>query len=197
MTLLISISGIDGSGKSVFARRLSRTLEANQLRACLLHIDDDRRAVDWDQGDREEVDIYYRDYFDLTQTEARIQSALQSGLYDVVLIEGIFVHRLSANESALKVYLEVPFEVARSRIEARDIEKGRTLEEVQRRITRRYFPAQRRYLEQHQPARVADVLIDNSDYSAPRCLTSDPSSWPPMLRGSLLAILRSTSPLLQ
>jgi hypothetical protein len=54
--------------------------------------------------------------------------------------------------------------------------KGRTAEEVSRRIDRRYFPAHQRYRQERSPRDRAAVLIDNTDPLRPRLLRTPASS---------------------
>jgi hypothetical protein len=68
------------------------------------------------------------------------------------------------------VVLEVSPDEARRRILQRDQAKGRSPEEVSRRIDRRYFPAQARYRAAHDPVGRAHALIDNQDWQRPRLL---------------------------
>jgi uridine kinase len=61
--LIVTVDGIDGSGKSSFADRLALGLMAEGLGPCIVRIDDFRQPVDWSAGD--EASLYYDRYFDL------------------------------------------------------------------------------------------------------------------------------------
>ena len=76
---VITIGGIDGSGKSSFARRLAAEYGKRGLPALLLHVDDFRHGVTWQRADRSESDIYGEDYFDFAAVEACL-AAFRAGL---------------------------------------------------------------------------------------------------------------------
>jgi putative hydrolase of the HAD superfamily len=64
------------------------------------------------------------------------------------------------------VHIEVPLAVAFDRAKLRDVPvQGMSVLE---KYVSKYFPAQLRYLRACQPARKADLVIDNRDYDAPR-----------------------------
>jgi len=49
----------------------------------------------------------------------------------------------------------------------------RSRDEIERRLARRYLPAQLRYRAEHDPAARADVLLDNDRWDRPRALRSE------------------------
>jgi uridine kinase len=191
---LITVDGLDGSGKSMLARRLAQALGA---RVALLAVDDFRRPVDWTRTDRDELDLYYDERYDLAALElcaaaflagapstsyvafdgAREtlgeQRALDLTGVDHLIVEGVFVARLPSAARAVSIYVDITEAEARRRIVARDTQKGRTLEEVTRRIDERYFPAHTRYQAAHHPRDRAHVLIDNHDVTAPGLLRAE------------------------
>jgi uridine kinase len=194
---LVTIDGIDGSGKSVLARRLRQALGDS---AALLAVDDFRRPVAWQASPRSELDLYYEDRYDLVSLEGCIRQFLQgaeactfpefdgarealAGTRSVdlagkrwLLVEGVFVARLPSADGALSIYVDIDEDEARRRVTTRDMAKGRTAEEVSRRIDRRYFPAHQRYRQERSPRDRAAVLIDNTDPLRPRLLRTPASS---------------------
>ena len=48
--------------------------------------------------------------------------------------------------------------------------KGRSRAEVEGRIHTRYFPAQRRYHQDHDPEAAASVILDHEQLGAPRVI---------------------------
>lgn len=184
MTSVATVSGLDGSGKTVFARRLAAACTA---RVALLSVDDVRRPVDWRQPGRSESDIYYADYFALDELDARVAAAARDA--DLVLVEGVFVLRAASLAAAFAIYLDVTLERARARVLARDVARGRTPDDVQHRMGARYYPAQERYLAEHDPRGRADVLIDNDDPARPRLLRGRPETWPAPLAAPLASLL--------
>jgi uridine kinase len=201
MRTIVTVDGIDGSGKSTFARRL---LDALGGRAALVSIDSFRRPVDWAAAN--EADVYYNGYFDLAACEAALQAFLGGAasvaipIFDsvteritgtrtlalegtaVVIVEGVFPLRLPSTAGGLVMYLETDAVEARRRIIQRDLEKGRTRDEIERRIDRRYAPAQARYHAAHTPRARADIVIDNQQPTAPRVSARSLARLPPELQ---------------
>jgi uridine kinase len=192
---LVTVSGIDGSGKSELGRRLAGACAGAGTPTVLLRVDDFRRTIDFAKAGRPEVDVYYDDYFDLAALGAAVDAARAAAGDGLVLVEGIFVRRVPALDGAFSIWLEVPRAEAARRIEARDVPRGRSLEDVRHRIAARYFPAQDRYLRAHDPVSAADLLIDNGDFRHPRVLRGgDPTTWPAPLRRPLATMLALPPP---
>lgn len=209
--VVITIDGIDGSGKSTFARRLAAALAAHNVRAAPISVDDFRRPVDW-AATASESDVYYDSYYDLAAADALLAAFLAGAptadvprfdpiterplpprrlalLGAVALLEGVFPLRAPSTASGLVIYLDTSEALARHRIISRDLKKGRTRDEIERRIDRRYLPGQRRYHAAYDPRGRADVIIDNEHPATPRCLRRDLSRLPPLLRTALDQIL--------
>jgi uridine kinase len=167
---VILVDGIDGSGKTSFAGRLADTMRAAGASVAVVHVDDFRLPVSWEDPVGEE-EIYWSRYFDLQSLQTEVAILAASGT--LVVLEGVFVLRLPALASHPLVYLEVDFEVAAHRILLRDTARGRTPEDVRHRIESRYFPAQRRYRADFSPSERATTLIDITDPAAPRLIRSD------------------------
>jgi uridine kinase len=212
---LIVVDGIDGSGKSMFARRIASAFETAGIAIGMVRVDDFRREVAWSSG--AEADLYYDNYYDLVSCERVLRGFLDGGpaldlpawdnatdrnsgtrtvdlrAVNVVLVEGVFPRRLPSVASGLGIYLATSEDEARRRILERDQKKGRTAEEVQRRIDHRYFPTQRRYHEQFSPQEHADVVVDNERPASPRVLKMDLGRLHPALQPILDAALRVTT----
>lgn len=189
---LLAVDGIDGSGKSVLARKLAEVARDLRIDIVTLAVDDFRRPVDFSASDRQEADIYYQDYYDLPLLDACLraflagasgvdipvfdarahrldgQRRLDFGAARIAVVEGVFALRVATiARGAAVIYLRTSFPEARRRIRARDTARGRTLADVNHRIDARYFPAQERYLREQEPAARAHVLIENEDLSTP------------------------------
>ncbi|HUS28704.1 MAG TPA: hypothetical protein VMZ53_09345 [Kofleriaceae bacterium] len=213
MRTLITVDGIDGSGKSTFARRIADAFEAAGVRTQIVRVDDFRRPIDWSDTEGKEADVYYDAYYDFELCERSLQAyfagaaKVEIPAYDsrteridgtreldfdgvqVVLVEGVFPRRLAATGQALTIYLSVGEDEARRRIIARDLKKGRTREEIERRIDRRYFPSQRRYHAEFLPLEKADVVVENDHAEAPRVVHRDLNGLHPELRAILDRVL--------
>jgi uridine kinase len=209
---IVTVDGIDGSGKSVLARRLAAHLGPQ---AALLSIDDFRRPVDWTRTDRSELELYYDERYAFAEVDACLQlfltgapacsyrafdgmrevlgetRALSLAGVSLLLVDGVFVARVPSAERALSIYVDVPAQEARRRLLTRDLDKGRTPEEITRRIDHRYFPAHARYHAERGARERAAVLVDNTDFRAPRLLRANipqEPGWQP-LRDALAAAI--------
>ena len=179
----------------------------------MLHVDDFRRPARFDATDPGgEAVAYYDRYYDFPALDGCLGAFLSgaSGVrvprfdgargeidgerelrFDaapLAIVEGVFVLRAPAARAAPLVALEVGAEEARRRILERDRAKGRSDDEIARRIDRRYFPAYARYRAAFDPAARADVLIDNGDWANPRVLRRETGRFPPAARAALLLL---------
>jgi len=210
---IIAIDGIDGSGKSTFARGLLAALAAHGHHGTIVSVDDFRRPVAWNTLDQPEVDVYYDAYYDLALAERCLRAFLAGEPrvtipnYDllseriegtrelvfegasIALVEGVFPLRIPAVQDGLIVFLEASPTEARQRIIARDLQKRRTREETERRIERRYFPAQQRYHAACAPRERADVIIDNERPAEARAVKRELARVAGPLRGLLDRLL--------
>jgi uridine kinase len=209
---ILTIDGIDGSGKSTFARRLLAALAGEGVPGALVSIDDFRRPLDWAAVDSE-ADAYYDRYFDLALCE-RCLAAFAAGAPGVTIpqfdpvaersarardlvfegaaaaiVEGVFPLRVPSAAAGLVIYLDTSPGEARRRILERDLAKGRSREDILRRIDRRYAPGQARYHAAFDPRGRAGVVIDNEQPAAPRALRRDLGGVDAPLRAALDRVL--------
>jgi uridine kinase len=188
---IITIDGVDGSGKSTFADRLVSGLGAAGWPAVLFRVDDFRRPVDWGRADRVEAEAYYRDYYALDLLEAclaafqaraprvtiprfdprteRLDGDRQIELDGaaVAVVEGVFPLRVPSAARGLVIYVDVTPEEARRRLIARDLARGRARTVIEHRLAARYLPAQAEYHRAYDPRGRADVVVDNHPAGAP------------------------------
>jgi uridine kinase len=188
---LVAIDGTDGSGKSHFARALAGAIEAAGRPAVLLHVDDFRVTTPFEGASAEdEAALYYDRYYDFGALSAALATFL-AGPADgaVAVLEGVLVLRAELPAETPLVVLEVSPAVARERILTRDRAKGRTAEEIARRIERRYGPAQTRYRTAFDPIGRADLLIDNDDWTSPRVVRRADGRFPAPVAAGLDRLL--------
>jgi len=209
--LIVTVDGIDGSGKSTFADRLAAALALKQLAPCVVRIDDFRQALDWAAGD--DATLYYDHYFDLSAVAALAagfaagsgtltvptfdglagiagrERTLTTSETAVLVVEGVFIRRLAWPGGTRHVYLKVPFETGRSRVLARDVARGRDPGEVERRWRLRYQPAQERYLRECRPDTTATLVLENATSGPPRLVHGDPAGLPPALGHAIRSLL--------
>jgi uridine kinase len=191
---VVAVDGVDGSGKSRFAEALSAACAAEGAVAVLMHVDDFRRPVDWGAPGADEAALYYDRYYDLARLDGCLRAFLdgaaraelprfdatrdaldgvtevQFGDAPLCIVEGVFVLRVASAAAGPVVSLEVSEAEACRRILERDAARGRPLDVIRHRLTRRYQPAQARYRAAFDPAARADVLVDNERWDRPRML---------------------------
>ncbi len=184
-TLLVGIDGLGGAGKSTLAASLCRQLADAGLTPVLLHLDDFIHpcAVRY-QNAYPEWECYYRlqwrydylrrqlllparngnavdaliEFYNLSDDSYTLQT-VQIPVGSVVIVEGIFLHRPELSGSFdLTVYVDVPEDVRLSRVLERDGYIG-DKPEIMAKYERRYFPAERFYVQECKPAEAADLLI--------------------------------------
>lgn len=184
---IVAVDGLDGSGKSRLASALVDILTSRGQAPNILHVDDFRRPVDFAGLDAAaEASLYYDHYYDFVALQAALSERLRAG--GTTVLEGVMLLRAGLPPETCLVVLEVSAAEARRRIQQRDQAKGRSEQEVARRIDRRYFPAQARYRAAHDPVGRADVLIDNEDWRRPRVVRRA-ERVPAALRDALDAVL--------
>ena len=209
---ILTIDGLDGSGKSTFTRRLIEALAAGGQPCVAIRVDDFRRPVDW-AGVANEQEAYYDAYYDLAACEACL-AAFAAGapgaevpIYDiaterrtgtrslvfegvdVAVLEGVFPLRMPTAAAGTVIVLETTEAEARRRIIRRDLAKGRTETEITHRIEHRYFPSQARYRAEFRPRDRAEIVIDNERPTEPRGIERDLGRLPPRLQEILAQFL--------
>jgi uridine kinase len=206
MKTIVAIDGIDGSGKSTFAKNLAVSLADQDCKSVIISVDDFRRPIAWDTLTIPEVDAYYDAYYDLELAEQCLRAFLAGEChvtiprYDlsteridgtrrldftdaqVAIVEGVFPLRIPSVRTGLLVFLAVSPTEARRRIIARDMKKGRTKAETERRIDRRYFSAQQRYHHAFDPPGRADVVIANETPASPQVTRRELARVPQAMR---------------
>jgi uridine kinase len=87
----------------------------------------------------------------------------------VLIVDGVFAFRPQINEHwDLRIWLEVDPEVSIQRGITRD--QGREGTETEALHRNRYLPAERLYMSEVDPARLAEVVINNTAFEHPRII---------------------------
>lgn len=213
---LVAVDGLDGSGKSQIARALAAACESDTgAPAFVFRVDDFRRPLGAMPAGAEEAAIYYDRYYDFAALDACLslflagapsariprfdtarevvdgEQELTFGAAQIALLEGVFVLRARATGAAPLLLLEVSEDVARQRILARDMARGRPREVVEHRMSNRYFPAQRLYRAAFDPVRRADVIIDNDRWERPRLVRHVSDRLPRAVENAIAALVRA------
>jgi uridine kinase len=206
---VVAVDGLDGSGKSQLAARLAGACRAAGAEVVTLSVDDFRRPVSFGDVPRpDEEEVYYQRYYDFAAFDGCLRAFLNGEEAAVVprfdgasarlegeltfrfagaglaVVDGVFLRRAPVVAAGETILLTVSPDEARRRILDRDRKKGRSDQEILRRIDRRYFPGQERYRREHDPLGRAAVVIDNDDWQRPRLVRRRPA-FPPVVERAL------------
>ncbi len=199
--LIIGINGVDGSGKTTMASNLADTLRQRGSEALVLSVDDfhfprahrARRGELSPEGFRfDSIDfesiatqalhpLRTAEAFpiriatatrDLAQDRSRLETAtVDAG--SVVIVEGIFLFQAPVLPLLdFKIFVDVTFDTVLKRVVERDAVHFGTPDAVIERYTKKYIPGQMLYLDEVEPKKLADVVINNNDWAQPKIITA-------------------------
>ena len=193
---LLASTDSPASGKTSFGHELAAHISRAGRQVLRASLDDFKKPWrDRHLYDRESGDGYYRNAFDysaaqrlllqpcqpngtgqvalcsidpLTQVD-HSSTVTQAATDAVLIVDGVFAFRPAINDYwDLRIWLDVTPEISVKRGGARDENwAGSEAEAVHR---DRYGVAERIYLQEVDPIRLADVVVDNSDFAHPRLL---------------------------
>ncbi|MGD0780215.1 MAG: HAD-IA family hydrolase [Dehalococcoidales bacterium] len=185
---VIGVNGIDGAGKTQFAEALEVFLKTQGELTQLIHLDDFHNPKAIRYGGSDQADNYYNRSFNIGLVIDKLLSPmqkkqpislklktldLQTDKYTnerkyvikpntIVIFEGVFLFRKElAPYIDLKVFLHISFDESKRRAMIRDSEADI------KKYDEKYLPAQRKYLTEYPPAKVADIIIDNTNWDYP------------------------------
>lgn len=196
--LLVGIDGIDASGKTIFGNSLASRLHESGRQIIRASIDGFHfsRSVRYQRG-KNSPEGYYFDSFDYTTfRSALLDPLLNNGsrtvrthMFDylldapdetplqkveensILVMDGIFLFRPQLVKYwNIKIFLDISFDVSMERGAKRDTGYIPSFEEAIERYQKRYLPAQKIYLHEAQPKKIADIVIDNNDVDDPKLL---------------------------
>ena len=194
--LRVAIDGVDASGKTTLAGELAPLLVECGHPVVRASIDGFHRsrAERYRRGP-DSPEGYYHDAFDYPALRESLLLPLGPGgsrrirraVFDlatdrpmptdeevtpedaILLLDGVFLLRPELYDLwDLRIFVDVPFEVALARAAQRDLALFGSAEAVIARYQRRYIPGQRLYLREARPRERADVVVDNTDLERPR-----------------------------
>lgn len=188
----IAINGIEGTGKTIFAGKLTEYLNTENINAIQVSIDGYHfnKEVRYQQG-RDSAKGYYEDSYDENTFAEKVLKSSQSetptitkAIHDlatdeyltliptkidnntVLITDGAYLFKLNYREHwDLKIYLKTSFEVAMNRGIERDKASLGGFDLTKEKYEKRYHKASQIYLTENEPENLADIIIDNSDFN--------------------------------
>lgn len=190
---IIGITGIDTSGKTIFAEALSEFITSKDYSSKLIQLDDFHNPREIRYAGENQADNYYHKSFDIAtivqkllvpiRENGRLSTKLtllnlHTNKYEVekeylvdkdtiVVFEGVFLFRKELSPYLdYRIFLEIPYEESKSRAVTRDVPVYG--EEILDRYDGKYLPAQRKYLDEYPPNKTADLIINNENWEYPK-----------------------------
>ncbi len=193
--LRVAIDGITASGKTTLGNELTSVITDLGRPVIRIHMDDfhHRREHRYRQG-RESARGYYEDAYDFDSLDQHVLTPLgphgnlifrrriidlatdtptdepaQLAAPDSILIaDGSFMQRCHRASWDVVIFINTSFDEALRRGITRDAAQFGGQAEAAKRYADRYHAASRMYIDEIDPVRTADVIIDNDDPSSPR-----------------------------
>lgn len=185
-SVLVAVSGIDGSGKGFITDRLVEAIEHQGLRVAALHVDGWLNLPDQRFDARNPAEHFYLHAIRFEQmfaqlvmplrdrrsvhcevdevqetATAHVRRSYEFSDVDVIVLEGIFLlKRAFQGRYDLSCWIDCTFETALTRAIAR-AQEGMPPDQTVRAYHTIYFPAQRIHFERDDPMAAATLRIDN------------------------------------
>jgi uridine kinase len=172
-SFVVGINGIDCSGKTTFAKSVSKYFTHHKIENDCLDIDNfNNRAIEsetykafvsgsWDEKD---LNKYYKliiNYSDAIRAVSEYKKK-----YPLVILEGIFIYKPQlADLFDLKIFLDIDISLGRKRFaERRSLKQDKRPFEIYDEI---WMLSHIRYESEVHPKRISDLVIDYNDASKP------------------------------
>ena len=172
-SFVVGINGIDCSGKTTFAKSVSKYFTHHKIENDCLDIDNfNNRAIEsetykafvsgsWDEKD---LNKYYKliiNYSDAIRAVSEYKKK-----YPLVILEGIFIYKPQlADLFDLKIYLDIDISLGRKRFaERRSLKQDKRPFEIYDEI---WMLSHIRYESEVHPKRISNLVIDCNDESKP------------------------------
>ena len=187
----IAINEIEGTGKTVFAEKLTKYLNSNEMKAIQISIDGFHfnKEVRYKQGRNSAKGYYENSYDEMTFVNKVLKSTQTekpnyiSATHDldtdeylnlkpieisnetITITDGAYLFKPNyIHHWDLKIYLKTDFESAMKRGIERDKENLGGFEATKEKFEQRYHKASKIYLIENKPEGKADIIFNNSDF---------------------------------
>lgn len=188
----VAINGIEGTGKTVFAKKLTKYLKSENIIAMQISIDGFHfnKEIRYKQG-RDSAKGYYEDAYNETAFIEKVLMASQAEIPNItkathhletdeylnlmpikidnktiLITDGAYLFKPNYRKHwDLKIYLKTSFEIAMKRGIERDKNSLGGIDLTKEKYEKRYHKSSRIYLKENKPEKIADIIIDNSDFN--------------------------------
>ena len=195
---IIGIDGLSASGKTYLSNEIADALAIDGNSILRAGIDGFLNTKEIRNRTGEfDPDGYYRDCFDykfLTKnffapikrdgdsaevvaqkfdliSQKSTWSTASLGEHSIVIFEGVMLFRPEINHFFdYRIHIEISSEMSLQRGLLRDASRLGGLAIAEKKYRRRYLPGQEKYLQLCQPKKLADLIVDNSDFMKPQIL---------------------------
>jgi uridine kinase len=203
--LRVGIDGIDAAGKTCLANALAAELGRQGAAVLRASIDSfhNPREIRYQRGQLSPEGYYYDSFnyellkeslltplgpggnrrcrlraFDFRTDQAIQADELLATEESILVFEGVFLFRPEIRHHwDLKIFVEIDFETSLKRALERDLYLFSGQDEIIKRYREKYIPGQKLYLESVHPQSLADMVIDNNDFTRLRVATQGALSW--------------------
>jgi uridine kinase len=193
--LRVAIDGMDNAGKSKLSKELVFPLRKNKRQIINVSIDGFHHPKEYRYRRGEfSPEGYYYDSFDLEAVISNVLAPLspegdlrfRRQIFDytvdqivecpwetaendaILLFDGLFLQRQELDPFwDIKFFLDIDQEISLDRAIKRDLSYYHSIDLIQQKYQRRYFPAHQIYHDRHHPKQRADVIINNNDWQNP------------------------------
>jgi len=168
-SFVVGINGIDCSGKTTFAKSVSKYFTYHKINNYHLDIDnfnnqtiesDTYKAFASDSWDEEDLDKYYELIINYSQIIKAVSESKNK--YPIVILEGIFIYKPQLMDLFdLKIYLNIDIFLGRKRFaKRRNLMRDERPFDIYDKI---WMPSQIRYESEVHPKQISDLVIDCND----------------------------------
>lgn len=194
--VLVAINGKDGSGKTTLADNFAKFLASRTKREIVrISIDDfmNNRTIRYTPSGSAGQGCYrytfnfegfignvltplqaegswrYRTkIFDHTTDSPSLSPIKQASSDTIVVVDGVFLYKKElVHYWDLKILLDTDDEVAIERGARRDTKRLGSYEAARRKYIDRYIASQTIYYREESPAKRANIIVDNNDFTSP------------------------------
>ena len=172
-SFVVGINGIDCSGKTTFAKSVSKYFTHHKIENDHLDIDnfnnsviesETYKAFVSDSWDEENLNKYYELIINYSDAIRAVSESKKK--YSLVILEGIFIYKPQLVDLFdLKIYLDIDISLGRKRFaERRSLKQDKRPFEIYDEI---WMLSHIRYESEVHPKRISNLVIDCNDESKP------------------------------